>query len=149
MSLKEALLKHKQQLDEITQASLKKKQEFLEQQQTEKLEMMLAQQQRILDRCDIVEKPHVKTKKERVDYSFNPNVLDNGGITFYHTTINGVKRKFRISVTSDTNDVVLKFHTRISSGERFSVNAKSYSEASKIIGEIFGFGMYVVSASII
>ena len=137
MSLKEALLKHKQQLDEI-------KQEIIEKQQTEKLEMMLAQQQRILNDS---EKPPVKIKKEVVDYSFKPEVLSHGGSCYYHTTIGGVKRKFRISVTSDTHDVVLKFHTRISSGERFSVNAKSYSEASKIIGEIFGFGMYVVSAS--
>lgn len=140
MSLKEALLKHKQQLDEI-------KQEIIEKQQAEKLQMMLAQQQYILDRCEDHTPPQVKIKKEVVDYSFNPNVLANGGITFYHTTINGVKRKFRISVTSDSNDVVLKYHCRLSQGNRFSVNAKSYSEASKIIGEIFGFGLYVVSAS--
>ena len=140
MSLKEALLKHKQQLDEI-------KQEIIEKQQAEKLQMMLAQQQRILDRCEDHAPPPVKIKKEVVDYSFKPEVLSQGGSCYYHTTIGGVKRKFRISVTSDTHDVVLKFHTRISSGERFSVNAKSYSEAGKIIGEIFGFGMYVVSAS--
>lgn len=140
MSLKEALLKHKQQLDEI-------KQDIIEKQQAEKLQMMLAQQQCILDRCEDPTPPQVKIKKEVVDYSFNPEVLVHGGVTFYHTVVNGVKRKFRISVTSEDNDVVLKYHTRISNGERFSVNAKSYSEASKIIGEIFGFGMYVVSAS--
>ena len=68
MSLKEALLKHKQQLDEI-------KQEIIEKQQTEKLEMMLAQQQRILDRCEDPTPPQVKIKKEVVDYSFKPEVL--------------------------------------------------------------------------
>ena len=141
MSLKEALLKHKQQLDEI-------KQEIIEKQQTEKLQMMLAQQQRILDDS---EKPPLKIKKEvtKVDYSFKPEVLSHGGSCYYHTTINGVKRKFRISVTSDTNDVVLKYHCRLASNERFSVNAKSYSEANAIVNEIFGFGMYSVSASIV
>lgn len=143
MSLKEALLKHKQQLDEI-------KQEIVEKQQTEKLQMMLAQQQRILDRCEDPTPP-VKIKKEvtKVDYSFKPEVLSHGGSCYYHTTINGVKRKFRISVTSDTNDVVLKYHCRLASNERFSVNAKSYSEANAIVNEIFGFGMYSVSASIV
>ena len=141
MSLKEALLKHKQQLDEI-------KQEIVERQQTEKLQMMLAQQQRILDRS---EKPPLKIKKEvaKVDYSFNPEVLSQGGSCFYHTTIGGVKRKFRISVTSDTHDVVLKFSTRIANGERFSVNAKSYSEANTIVDELFGKNMYSISASAI
>lgn len=141
MSLKEALLKHKQQLDEI-------KQEIVEKQQTEKLQMMLAQQQRILDRCEDPTPP-VKIKKEvtKVDYSFKPEVLSHGGSCYYHTVIDGKKRKFKISVTSDTHDVVLKYHCRLASNERFSVNAKSYFEAGKIIGEIFGFGMYVVSAS--
>lgn len=142
MSLKEALLKHKQQLDEI-------KQEIIEKQQTEKLQMMLAQQQSILDESEDPTPLPVKIKKEvtKVDYSFNPEVLVNGGITFYHTMVDGKKRKFRISVTSDTNDVVLKYHCRLASNERFSVNAKSYSEANAVVSEIFGFGMYSVSAS--
>lgn len=140
MSLKEALLKHKQQLDEI-------KQEIIEKQQAEKLQMMLAQQQYILDESDKPNLP-VKTKKEVVDYSFNPNVLDHGGITFYHTTINGVKRKFRISVTSEDNDVVLKYHCRLASNERFSVNAKSYSEANAIVDELFG-KLYKVSGTVV
>lgn len=140
MSLKEALLKHKQQLDEI-------KRESIEKQQTEKLQMMLAQQQRILDDS---EKPPLKIKGEvtKVDYSFKPEVLSQGGICFYHTIIGGVKRKFRISVTSDTHDVVLKFHTRISSGERFSVNAKSYSEAQFVTDELFS-KLYRVSGTVV
>lgn len=142
MSLKEALLKHKKQLDEI-------KQDIIEKQQTEKLQMMLAQQQRILDRCEDPTPLPVKTKKEVVDYSFKPEVLSDGGICFYHTTINGVKRKFRISVTSDTHDVVLKFHTRISSGERFSVNAKSYQESQQVVDELFGKNMYHVSGTVV
>ena len=142
MSLKEALLKHKQQLDEI-------KQEIVEKQQTEKLQMMLAQQQRILDDGEKPPLP-VKTKKEvaKVDYSFKPEVLSHGGSCYYHTTINGVKRKFRISVTSDTHDVVLKFHTRISSGERFSVNAKSYFDAQFVTDELFS-KLYRVSGTIV
>ena len=140
MSLKEALLLHKQQLDEI-------KREIIEKQQAEKLEMMLAQQQRILDDSEDPTPP-VKIKKEVVDYSFNPEVLVSGGITFYHTIINGVKRKFRISVTSDSNDVVLKYHTRIANGERFSVNAKSYSEANAIVDELFG-KLYKVSGVVV
>ena len=112
---------------------------------------MLAQQQRILDDG---EKPQLKVKKEVVDYSFRPEVLLHGGICFYHTTIgdaNGVakKRKFRISVTSDINDVVLKFSTRIANGERFSVNAKSYSEANAIVDELFGKNMYHVSGTVV
>ena len=143
MSLKEALLKHKHQLDEI-------KRESIEKQQTEKLQMMLAQQQRILDRCEDPTPP-VKIKKEvtKVDYSFKPEVLSHGGSCYYHTTINGVKRKFRISVTSDTHDVVLKFHTRISSGERFSVNAKSYFEAKLVTDELFSKNMYRVSGTVV
>lgn len=140
MSLKEALLKHKHQLDEI-------KQEIIEKQQAEKLQMMLAQQQRILDRCEDPT-PTVKIKKEVVDYSFKPEVLSNGGSCYYHTTIGGVKRKFRISVTSDTNDVVLKFHTRIADGSRFSVNAKSYSEAQHVTNELFG-KLYMVSGTVV
>ena len=139
MSLKEALLKHKKQLDEI-------RQEIIEKQQAEKLQMMLAQQQRILDKC---EKPQLKTKKEVVDYSFNPEVLSHGGSCYYHTTIGGVKRKFRISVTIDTNDVVLKYHCRLSQGNRFSVNAKSYSEAQLVTDELFGKNMYRVSGTVV
>lgn len=142
MSLKEALLKHKQQLDEI-------KQEIIEKQQAEKLQMMLAQQQRILDRCEDHTPPQVKIKKDVVDYSFNPEVLDKGGVTFYHTTINGVKRKFRISVTSDSNDVVLKYHCRLSQGNRFSVNARSYQESQQVVDELFGRNMYSISASVV
>lgn len=140
MSLKEALLKHKQQLDEITQAGINK-------QQTEKLEMMLAQQQRILDNSEN-STPQGKTKKKTVDYSFKPEVLSVGGSCYYHTTINGVKRKFRISVTSEDNDVVLKFHTRIADGSRFSVNAKSYSEAQHVTNELFG-KLYMVSGTVV
>ena len=141
MSLKEALLKHKKQLDEI-------KQEIIEKQQTEKLQMMLAQQQRILDDS---EKPPLKIKKEvtKVDYNFKPEVLVNGGICFYHTTIGGVKRKFRISVTSDTNDVVLKYHCRLSQGNRFSVNAKSYQESQQVVDELFSKNMYHVSGTVV
>ena len=139
MSLKEALLKHKKQLDEI-------KQEIIEKQQAEKLQMMLAQQQRILDGC---EKPPVKIKKEVFDYSFNPEVLSKGGITFYHTIIDGKKRKFRISVTSDINDVVLKYHCRLASNERFSVNAKSYQESQQVVDELFGKNMYRVSGTVV
>lgn len=138
MSLKEALLKHKKQLDEI-------KQEIIEKEQAEKLQMMLAQQQRILNDS---EKPPVKIKREVVDYSFKPEVLDKGGTTYLHTTIDGKKRKFRISVTSDTNDVVLKYHTRIANGERFSVNAKSYSEAQLVADELFS-KLYKVSGVVV
>lgn len=139
MSLKEALLKHKQQLDEI-------KQEIIEKQQTEKLQMMLAQQQRILDDS---EKPPVKIKKEVVDYSFKPEVLSSGGTTYFHTTMDGKKRRFRISVTSDTNDVVLKYHCRLASNERFSVNAKSYQESQQVVDELFGRNMYRVSGTVV
>lgn len=139
MSLKEALLKHKKQLDEI-------KQEIIEEQQVEKLQMMLAQQQCILDDS---EKPPVKIKKEVVDYSFKPEVLVHGGITFYHTVIDSKKRKFRISVTSEDNDVVLKYHVRLCEGNRFSVNAKSYSEAKLIVDELFGKNMYLVSGTVV
>lgn len=146
MSLKEALLKHKQQLDEI-------KQEIIEKQQAERLQMMLAQQQCILDSCEDHTPPQVEIKKEVVDYSFKPEVLSQGGSCYYHTTIgdaNGVakKRKFRISVTSDTNDVVLKYHTRIANGERFSVNAKSYSEAQLVTDELFS-KLYRVSGTVV
>lgn len=141
MSLKEALLKHKHQLDEI-------KQEIIEKQQAEKLQMMLAQQQRILDESDKPNLP-VKTKKEVVDYSFNPEVLVHGGNTFYHTVIDNKKRKFRISVTSDTNDVVLKYHCKLASNERFSVNAKSYQESQQVVDELFSKNMYHVSGTVV
>ena len=142
MSLKEALLKHKQKLDEI-------KREIVEKQHAEKLQMMLSQQQSILDRCEYPTPP-LKTKKEvaKVNYSFKPEVLSQGGSCYYHTTIGGVKRKFRISVTSDTHDVVLKYHTRISSGERFSVNAKSYFEAQFVTDELFS-KLYRVSGTVV
>lgn len=132
MSLKEALLKHKQQLESIKVES--------------KIQKMLQEQQDILNASD---DEGIKTKEvTKVDYSFNPEVLSHGGSCYYHTTIGGVKRKFRISVTSDTNDVVLKFHTRISSGERFSVNAKSYFEAQFVTDELFS-KLYRVSGTVV
>ena len=52
-------------------------------------------------------------------------------------------------MTSDTNDVVLKYHCRLASNERFSVNAKSYSEANAIVDELFGRNMYKVSGVVV
>ena len=76
-------------------------------------------------------------------------VLVSGGITFYHTTVDGKKRKFRISVTSDTNDVVLKYHCELASNERFSVNAKSYQESQQVVDELFSKNMYHVSGTVV
>lgn len=140
MSLKEALLKHKQQLDEI-------KRESIEKQQAEKLQMMLAQQQRILDESD-KPKQTVKIKKEVVDYSlFDNTSLLTGGIFVYKCIIDGKERNIRISLTCKGNDAVLKYHCLIANGERFSCNVRSYTEAKIVIDGIFGRGQYRPSAS--
>ena len=128
MSLKNALMGFKKQLEDKVA--------------DEKIAKMLAEQSDILNKCEVTK------AVTKVDYSFNPEVLSQGGSCYYHTTIGGVKRKFRISVTSESNDVVLKYHTRIANGERFSVNAKSYSEAQTIVDELFS-KLYRVSGTVV
>lgn len=136
MSLKNALMGFKKQLEDKAT--------------DEKIQKMLQEQQDILKKCDdeITKTKELTIVKAKVDYSFKPEVLYQGGSCYYHTNIGGVKRKFRISVTSDTHDVVLKYHCRLSRGNRFSVNAKSYSEAQFVTDELFG-KLYRVSGTVV
>lgn len=129
MSLKNALMGFKKQLEDKAT--------------DEKIAKMLQEQQDILNKCEVTK------ATTKADYSFKPEVLSQGGSCYYHTTIGGVKRKFRISVTSDTNDVVLKYHCRLSQGNRFSVNAKSYQESQQIVDELFSKNMYHVSGTVV
>ena len=131
MSLKDALLKHKQQLDEMK-----------EEQQTMKIQQMLEAQQELLEKYS-----EERKASKKVDYSFNPDVIKNGGITYWHTEIDGKKRKFKISITNKENDVILKYHVRLADGSRFSVNAHSYKDAQLVVDEIFSVGMYHVSGT--
>ena len=58
-------------------------------------------------------------------------------------------KRYRVANTGVDCDTVLKFHIRTSTGSRFSVAAKSYSEAQKVVDEVFGKGLYKVSASLL
>lgn len=129
MSLKDALLKHKRQIDDnIAQ---------------QKIAKMLSEQQELLSKYE------QEKKLPRVNYTWDSSILANGGTSYYTTTINGVKRRLRVSVTNVENDVVLRYHCRLASDERFSVSAKTYKDAQQVVDELFGVGMYLISGSVI
>ena len=125
MSLKTALTQYKQSK--------------AEQEITHKIEQMIAQQKAILDTALDINKDGdiVRTSK-----TWNPDVLTDGGVSHYKFN----DKKYRISVTNDDNDVVLKFKIKSALGKTLSVSARTYQEAQSVIDDIFGKGKYSVSA---
>lgn len=142
MGLKEALIANKQRLDEITN--------------TAKIQKMLQQQQDILSKIDTEKlelskaSDMVAEKLKEVNKAvgkWNPSILEVGGVSYYHTTIDGKLKKVRVALAKGDCDVVLKFHCRVCDGTRFSVAGKNYSDSQKVVDEIFGKGLYKVSGS--
>lgn len=126
MGLKEALLANKKRLDDITNEA--------------KLKKMLDEQKLLV--ASYAPPPVVKPKKLTLT-----DVLNGGGVGYTKTVVDGKVKNLRISLTSVDNDVVLAYHCRISTGERFSVSANSYKVAQQVVDEVFGKGMYSVSGA--
>ena len=125
MSLKEALIQYKQSK--------------AEQEITHKIEQMIAQQKAILDTALDVNKDGDIV---RISKTWNPDVLTDGGVSYYKFN----DKKYRISVTNDDNDVILKFKIKTALGSTLSVSAKSIKEAQSVVDDIYGKGKYIVSA---
>ena len=124
MGLKEALLAHKKQLDDIKHDAM--------------INKMLQEQKDI-----------IKSNKKKSPKSWDESVLVKGGISYYTVIIAGKKKQLRVSVTNQDNDVVLRYHIRNAEGNRVSVGAKTYMEAQQVINEIYGEGMYSVSGGVV
>lgn len=140
MSLRDALLKNKQRLDEM-------KIEV-------KIQKMLEQQSKLLEEYSSKNNTVDAEKKEakKPTYKWDESILGvNGGVSYF--TMKGVDgkndKRYRVANTGVECDTILKFHIRTSTGSRFSVSAKSYSEAQKVVDEVFGKGLYKVSASLL
>lgn len=135
MSLRDALLKNKQRLDEM-------KVEM-------KIQKMLDEQKRLLNVTDgVVEEinTEVTKKPKKVVKQWDESILgDKGGISHYILD----NKWYKVANTGVDCDITLKFHIRTSVGSRFSVSAKSYSEAQAVVDSVFGKGLYSVSASLL
>lgn len=147
MSLRDALLKNKQRLDEM---KIEVKIQKMLEQQSKLLEEYSSQQSVIAEIHEVVEVKDKQTKKP--NYNWDESILGvNGGVSYF--TIKGVDgkgdKRYRVANTGVECDTILKFHIRTSTGSRFSVSAKSYSEAQKVVDEVFGKGLYKVSASLL
>ena len=130
MSLKNALMGYKQQIDAV------KKQ--LEYKATdEKIAKMLAEQAGIINK---------NISKSKAKKWFDESVLSNGGNTHYK-----LKDKwYRISVDSksDVEYTQFKFHTTTALGYVLYISAKTYKDAQDVVDDIFGKkGLYLVSAT--
>ena len=129
MSLKNALMGYKQQIDAV-------KKQLEDKATDEKIAKMLAEQ------SDILNKHTSKTKAKKW---FDENVLSNGGNTHYKLN----DKWYRISVDSksDVEYTQFKFHTTTALGYVLYISAKTYKDAQDVVDGIFGKkGLYLVSA---
>ena len=133
MSLKNALLGYKQQIDAV-------KKQLEDKATDEKIAKMLAEQ------SDILNKGLSKDNNSKPKKWFDESVLSNGGNTHYK-----LKDKwYRISVDSksDVEYTQFKFHTTTALGYVLYISAKTYKDAQDIVDDIFGKkGLYLVSAT--
>ena len=130
MSLKNALMGYKQQIDAV-------KKQLEDKATDEKIAKMLAEQ------SDILNKHTSKTKAKKW---FDENVLSNGGNTHYKLN----DKWYRISVDSksDVEYTQFKFHTTTALGYVLYISAKTYKDAQDVVDDIFGKkGLYLVSAT--
>ena len=131
MSLKNALMGYKQQIDAV-------KKQLEDKATDEKIAKMLAEQSDILNK-GVVKQP--STKKW-----FDESVLSNGGNTHYKLN----DKWYRISVDSknDVDYTQFKFHTTTALGYVLYISAKTYKDAQDVVDDIFGKkGLYLVSAT--
>ena len=130
MSLKNALMGYKQQIDAV-------KKQLEDKATDEKIAKMLAEQ------SDILNKGAVKNTKPKK--WFDESVLSNGGNTHYKLN----NKWYRISVDSksDVEYTQFKFHATTALGYVLYISAKTYKDAQDVVDGIFGKkGLYLVSA---
>ena len=130
MSLKNALMGYKQQIDAV-------KKQLEDKATDEKIAKMLAEQSDILNK---------HTSKAKVKKWFDESVLSNGGNTHYKLN----DKWYRISVDSksDVEYTQFKFHTTTALGYVLYISAKTYKDAQDVVDDIFGKkGLYLVSAT--
>ena len=133
MSLKNALMGYKQQIDAV-------KKQLEDKATDEKIAKMLAEQ------SDILNKSVVKDSKSKPKKWFDESVLSNGGKTHYKLN----DKWYRISVDSksDVEHTKFKFHATTALGHVLYISAKTYKDAQDVVDDIFGKkGLYLVSAT--
>lgn len=133
MSLKNALMGYKQQIDAV-------KKQLEDKATDEKIAKMLAEQSNILN------KSVAKDTKSKPKKWFDESVLSNGGNTHYKLN----DKWYRISVDSksDVEYTQFKFHTTTALGYVLYISAKTYKDAQDVVDDIFGKkGLYLVSAT--
>ena len=131
MSLKNALMGYKQQIDAV-------KKQLEDKATDEKIAKMLAEQADILNKV-VVKQPSPKKW-------FDESVLSNGGNTHYKLN----DKWYRISVDSksDVEYTKFKFHATTALGHVLYISAKTYKDAQDVVDGIFGKkGLYLVSAT--
>lgn len=131
MSLKNALMGYKQQIDAV-------KKQLEDKATDEKIAKMLAEQSDILNK--------VVPKSTAPKKWFDESVLSNGGNTHYKLN----DKWYRISVDSksDVEYTQFKFHTTTALGYVLYISAKTYKDAQDVVDDIFGKkGLYLVSAT--
>lgn len=131
MSLKNALMGYKQQIDAV-------KKQLEDKATDEKIAKMLAEQSDILIKNT--------SKEAKVKKWFDESVLSNGGNTHYKLN----DKWYRISVDSngDVEYTQFKFHTTTALGYVLYISAKTYKDAQDVVDDIFGKkGLYLVSAT--
>lgn len=131
MSLKNALMRYKQQIDAV-------KKQLEDKATDEKIAKMLAEQSDILNKG--------VTKQSKPKKWFDESVLSNGGNTHYKLN----DKWYRISVDSksDVEYTQFKFHTTTALGYVLYISAKTYKDAQDVVDGIFGKkGLYLVSAT--
>ena len=133
MSLKNALMGYKQQIDAV-------KKQLEDKATDEKIAKMLAEQ------SDILNKGVDKNTKSKPKKWFDESVLSSGGNTHYKLN----DKWYRISVDSkgDVEYTQFKFHTTTALGYVLYISAKTYKDAQDVVDDIFGKkGLYLVSAT--
>ena len=131
MSLKNALMGYKQQIDAV-------KKQLEDKATDEKIAKMLAEQSDILNKNT--------SKEDKAKKWFDESVLSNGGDTHYKLN----DKWYRISVDSksDVEYTQFKFHTTTALGYVLYISAKTYKDAQYVVDDIFGNkGLYLVSAT--
>ena len=131
MSLKNALMGYKQQIDAV-------KKQLEDKATDEKIAKMLAEQSDILNKST--------SKEAKVKKWFDESVLSSGGNTHYKLN----DKWYRISVDSksDVEYTQFKFHTTTALGYVLYISAKTYKDAQDVVDDIFGKkGLYLVSAT--
>ena len=134
MSLKNALMGYKQQIDAV-------KKQLEDKTTDEKIAKMLAEQSDILNKNVAKDYSEPTSKKW-----FDESVLSNGGSTHYKLN----DKWYRISVDSksDVEYTQFKFHTTTALGYVLYISANTYKDAQDVVDSIFGKkGLYLVSAT--